>query len=172
MKMSSVTTIRTMLEILGFSAAAATYLTGNCGINSLDEIAYLDDIDNIDTTIKGVTNLGGTATTRTGVTAFTSRNYGIPVSIRAVANLKLCVYYLKHIERVQRRPVENSIDLVLVCSYSDKQRHEVSFKKTAEEPVLNYKDWPRTLETCPPCPGTIVLSICFGLENKLLFYRT
>jgi hypothetical protein len=40
-----------MLERLGFSAAAATYLTGTCGINYLDEIAYLDGIDGVDTTI-------------------------------------------------------------------------------------------------------------------------
>jgi hypothetical protein len=35
----------------------------------------------------------------------------------------------------------------LVHSYRDQQWHEVSFKKTAEEPVINEKDWPRTLET-------------------------
>jgi hypothetical protein len=91
--MSSVTTIGTMLEILGFSSAATTYLTCTCDINSLDEIAYVDGIDDVDTTIKGFTNLGGTATTVTGVTAVTSRNSVIPVSMRAVANLKLCVYY-------------------------------------------------------------------------------
>jgi hypothetical protein len=50
---------------LGFIAAAATYLTGTCGINSLDEIAYLDGIDDVDTTIKGVTNPGETVTTGT-----------------------------------------------------------------------------------------------------------
>jgi hypothetical protein len=61
--MSSVTSIRTMLECLGFSDAASTYLTGTCGIDLLDEIAYLDGIDDIDTTIKGVTNPGGTVTT-------------------------------------------------------------------------------------------------------------
>jgi hypothetical protein len=64
-----------------------------------------------------------------------------------VANLKLCVYYLKHIERVQRKPVPNSINLTLVRSYRDQERHEVSFKKTEEGPVINDKDWPRTLET-------------------------
>jgi hypothetical protein len=80
-----------------------------------------------------------------GVTAVTSRNNGIPVSIRAVANLKLCVYYLKHMERVQREPVANAINLVLVCRYSVQQQHEVSLKKTAEEPVINDKNWPRTL---------------------------
>jgi hypothetical protein len=77
----------------------------------MDEIAYLDDIDDVDTTIKGVTNPGGTMTTGTGITAVTSRNNGIPVSIRAVANLKLCVYYLKHMERVQRHPITNAVNL-------------------------------------------------------------
>jgi hypothetical protein len=34
----------------------------------------------------------------------------------------------------------------LVHSYQDQQRHEVGFKKTTEEPEINEKDWPRTLE--------------------------
>jgi hypothetical protein len=133
------------LERLGFSDAAAAYLTCTCGIDSMDEIAYLDGIDDIDTTIKGVTNPGGTVTTVEGTTRVTSRKNGIPVSSRAVANIKLCVYYLKHMERVQLKPIPNEINLVLVRSYRDQQRHEVGFKKTAEEPEINEKDWPRTL---------------------------
>jgi hypothetical protein len=143
-----------MLERLGFSAAAATYLTGNCGINSLDEIAYFDGIDDVDTTIKVVTNPGGTVTTGTGITTVTSCNNGIPVSIKTVPNMKLCVYYLKHTERVQRDPVANAINLVLVCSYRDQQLHEVCFKKTAEEPVINDNDWPRTLKTIREYPAS------------------
>jgi hypothetical protein len=50
------------MERLGFISAAATYFTGTFGINYLDEIAYLDGIDDVDTTIKGVTNPGGTVT--------------------------------------------------------------------------------------------------------------
>jgi hypothetical protein len=73
-------------------------------------------------------------TTGTGTSRVTSRNNGIPVSIRAVSNLKLLVYYLKHMERVQRKPVPSAINLLLVRSYRDQQRHEVGFKKTAEEP--------------------------------------
>jgi hypothetical protein len=134
------------LQRFGFSEAAATYLTGTCGIDSLDEIAYFDGIEDVDTTIKNVTNPGGTVTTGEGTSRFTSRNNGIHFSIRAVDNLKLCVYYLKHMERVQRKPVPNAINLVLVRSYRDQQRHEVGFKKTAEEHEINDKDWPRTLE--------------------------
>jgi hypothetical protein len=115
---------------LGFSQAASTYLTGTCGIDSLDEIAYLDGIDDVNTMIKGVTNPGGTVTTGTGEKAVTSRNNGLPFSIREVSNLKLCVYYLKHMERVQRKPIANTINLVLVRSYRDQQRHDVGFKNT------------------------------------------
>jgi hypothetical protein len=121
--MSSVTAMKTMLERLGFSDAAADYLTGASGIDSLDEIRYLDRIDDIDSSIKGVTNPGGTVTTGTG----------IPVSIRAMSNLKLLVYYLKHMERVQRKPVRSAINL-------DQQSHEGGFKKTAKEPEINDKD--------------------------------
>jgi hypothetical protein len=42
--------------------------------------------------------------------------------------------------------VPNAINLLLVRSYRDQQRHEVGFKNTAEEPESNDKDWPRTLE--------------------------
>jgi hypothetical protein len=144
--MSSVTAIKTMLERLGFSDTAAAYLTGASGIDSLDEIRYLDGIDDVDSTNKGVTNPGGTVTTGTGTSRVTSRNNVIPVSIRAVANLKLLVYYLKHMERVHREPVPNAINLLLVRSYREQHRHEFGFKNTAEEPEINKKDWPRTLE--------------------------
>jgi tRNA (Thr-GGU) A37 N-methylase len=138
--MSSVNAIRTTLERLVFIEVAATYLTGTCGIDSLDEIAYLDGIEDVDTTIKGVTNPGGTVMTGSGATRVTSRNNGIPVSTRAVANLKLCEYYLKHTEMVQRQPVANEINLVLVRSNCDQERHAVGFKTTAEEPEINDKD--------------------------------
>jgi hypothetical protein len=69
--MSSVSTIRKMFERLSFSKAMVTYLTGTCGIDSLNEIAYLDGIDDVDTTIKEVTNPGVTVTTGMGETSDT-----------------------------------------------------------------------------------------------------
>jgi hypothetical protein len=128
-----------------------TYLTGTCGIDSLEEIVYLDGVDNVDTTIKVVIIPGETVTTSSGTIAVTQCNNGIHVAIRAVANLKLCVYYLKHMERVELKPVVNTINLALVHSYRDQQRHEVSFKRNVELPVINDKDWPRTFETIKEC---------------------
>jgi hypothetical protein len=106
-----------MLQRFVFSDAAATYLTGTCGMDSMDEIAYLDGIDDVDTMIRCVTNLGGTVTTGEGNARVTSCNNRIPVSIRAVVNLKLCVYCLKHMERVQSKPVPNTINLLLDHMY-------------------------------------------------------
>jgi hypothetical protein len=101
------------------------YLTRDCGIDSLEGIAYLDGEGDAVTTIKGVTSPGGTVTGGTGTSAVTSLSNMIPVSIRAVANLKLCVYYLKHMERVQRKPMMvTDIDLELVHIYRDQQRYE------------------------------------------------
>jgi hypothetical protein len=141
-----------MLERLVFSEASATYLISTCGVNSLGEIAYLDLNEDVDAMIKGVTNPGGTVTTGEGTSRVTSRNNGIHVSIRAVVNLNLCVYYLKHMERVQRQPVPNAINLVLVRSYHDQQRHEVglllrnlkSMTKTGQGP------WRRSNSTLSP----------------------
>jgi hypothetical protein len=92
---------RTTLESLGFSFYMVSYLTRDCGIDSLEEIAYLDGEGDVETTVKGVTIPGGTVTVGTGTSAVTSHINGAPVSIRDVANLKLCVYYLKHMQRIQ-----------------------------------------------------------------------
>jgi hypothetical protein len=85
--------------------------------------------------------------TETGSASVTSRDNIIPVSIRVVSNLNLCAYYLKHMERVQRKPVASSINLTFFHRYRDKQQHGVRLKKTAEESVIDDKYWPRTLET-------------------------
>jgi ribose 5-phosphate isomerase len=68
-----------MLQRLVFSEDAATYLTGTFSIDSLEEIAYLDGEDDVDTMINGIKSLGGTVITGSGEIAVTSRNNGIPV---------------------------------------------------------------------------------------------
>jgi hypothetical protein len=60
--MSSISTIMKMLQRLGFSEDMTTYLMGTCGIDSLEDIAYLDGVDDVDTTIKFITSPGGTVT--------------------------------------------------------------------------------------------------------------
>jgi hypothetical protein len=91
--MSVTAATKTIMERLGFSDATVAYLTRDCDIGSQQEVAYLDGENDVEKMIKGVSSPGGTVTVETGRSAVASRNNGIPVSIMAVANLKLCVYY-------------------------------------------------------------------------------
>jgi hypothetical protein len=50
-------------------------------------------------------------------------------------------------------------------SYCDQQCHEVGFKKTAEEPEINDKYWPRTLEKIKEC-----LASQYGVTGDTLDY--
>jgi hypothetical protein len=68
-------------------------------------------------------------------------------------------------ERVPRQPTHTAINLVLVRSYCDQQLHEVGFKKTDEEPEINDKDWPRTLEKIKKC-----LASQYGVTGDTLDY--
>jgi hypothetical protein len=60
-----------MLDLSGFSEAAATYLIATCVIDSPGEIAYRDGSEDVDAMIKGVTNPGGTVTTGEGTSRVT-----------------------------------------------------------------------------------------------------
>jgi hypothetical protein len=57
----------------------------------LEEIAYLDGVEDVDIMIKGVASPGGKVKPGTGSAVVTSSNNGIHVSIRAVAKLKLFI---------------------------------------------------------------------------------
>jgi hypothetical protein len=92
--MSLKSATKTSMDRICFSVDAAAYLTKDCGIGALEDVAYLDGDGDVETTIKGVPIPGGIVTVGTGTLAVISQNNGIPVSIRAIANLKLCVYYL------------------------------------------------------------------------------
>jgi hypothetical protein len=180
--MSSVNAIKRTLERLGFSESVVTYLIGTCGVDSLGEIAYLDANKDGDEVIKGVTSPGGTVTTGGVTSRFTSHSNWIPVSIRAVANLKLYVYYLKHMERVQRQPVPNAINLVLLRSY--RYQKNSAMKKASRRQRKNLKSmtkigqgpWRRSKSTLPPnmvsldqhCIMLFALRLQSNLKLKIL----
>ena len=90
---------------LGFSAQAATDIMGNQGIDSLEELRVLDDKE-VESLCKVVR--------KPGVTASTAGN---TVSLRAEANLKLAVFYLKFLERTSRLANANNITLNNVRSF-------------------------------------------------------
>jgi hypothetical protein len=77
----------------------------------LEEISYLDGKDDVETITKRLNLLYGCATVGAGSNAVTVHLVGYEISIRAVSNLRLWVFYLKHQERVNRVPISGGITL-------------------------------------------------------------
>jgi hypothetical protein len=122
-------------------------MTRVCNVDSLDEVKFMDGKDDVENMIKRVNRPGGTFTVGSGNGAVTTPNVGLHVSLRADNNLKLCVYFLKHMERVQRLPTSASITLEVVQGYREQQWYEDKFNKTAVDPEINDKDWPRNMKS-------------------------
>jgi hypothetical protein len=131
---------------LGFTEDAAKYFTRDADLSSLDEVAYLDGDDDVDNLIKRLNHPGGTTTSGNGIISVTSPNSGYGVSIRSESNLNMCVFYLNHQEIVYHHPTVDLINLSLVRGFRDQQKWKDNFKKTVVEPMINDKDWSRTLE--------------------------
>jgi hypothetical protein len=144
-----------MLVRLGFTESASRYMVRRAGLDSLKEVAYLDD-DDAESLIKHGDRPDGSTTVGNGAEAVTTSNMGCTVSIRAEENLKRCVFYLKHCIRVTRTPKVALIDMDLVCGFHDQMKWEESFKKTEVEPVSNDKDWPRTLDNMREFRASII----------------
>ena len=86
--MAEAASIRTMLECMGFTPEAAQLVTGDQGIDSVDELRNLDD-DKASNLCRVLRRPGGT-------NAAGAADPGTKVLARAEDNLKLAIYYVKH----------------------------------------------------------------------------
>jgi hypothetical protein len=161
--MATSATMRTTFERLGFTPVAASSLEGNDrGINILDEVVFLNDKD-IDSLVKqlrrpggmiaGPAIVGGAAQVNPGPLV---ANPGHSMSIRADTNLKLEVFYPRHQARISRIVAPASVALTVVRPLRSTKEYEEKFKVTAEQMVINEKDWPRTLEAIHEFFGSVL----------------
>ena len=82
--MAQAQTIRTMLVRMGFTADADNLITGDQGIDSVDELRTLDK--------NTASNLCRVLRRPGGVTAAGAADPGTKISARAEENLKLAIY--------------------------------------------------------------------------------
>jgi hypothetical protein len=161
--MATSATMRAMFERLGFTPGAASSLEGNDhGINTLEEVVFLNDKD-IYTLVKQLRRLGGMIAGPTivggaaqGAPGPLVANPGHSVSIRAETNIKLEVFYLRHQSRISRIVSPASIALPFVRRVRSTKEYEENFKVTAEQPIINEKDWPRTMEAIHEFFGSVL----------------
>jgi hypothetical protein len=99
-------------------------MTRACNVDSLDEVKWMNGEDDVENIIKRINSPGSTFTFGSGNDAVKAPNVGLQVSLSAENNLKLCVYFLKHTERVQWVPTAAYITLEVVRGYREQQRYE------------------------------------------------
>jgi hypothetical protein len=165
-------TTREIFERLGFTPGAAESLEGNNhGINDFEVIVFLNDKD-IDRLVKQIWRPGGMISgpaivggAGQGNPGPLVANPGQYVSIRADANLKLAVFYLCHQARISRIVAPASVSLTAKRSLSSTEEYEGNFKVTADQPVINEKYWPRTMEAISEFFGSVL-----GGNGLLLAY--
>ena len=137
--MAETAAIRTMLQRVGFSNEAAVLITGDQGIDSLDEIRTLDDAKSSNL-CKILRRPGGT----TGAAG--AADPGVKVSARAEDNLKLVIYYVKHQDRVSRTTDIARITLVAIRRLVKQQETEKNHTDPDSPPTIDADDWPKTME--------------------------
>jgi hypothetical protein len=103
--------------------------------------------------IAGPTIVGGSVQGNPGTLV---ANHGHSVSIRAETNLKLAVFYLRHQAQISRIVAPASDALTVVRRLRSTKEYGENFKVTAEQPIINEKDWPRTMEAIREFFGSVL----------------
>lgn len=159
--------IRTALVRIGFSQQAATNITTEQGLDSLDEIGLLKD-EEVENLCRVLRKPGGLAPGRANQPPVA--NYGTSVSLRAENNLKLMCYFIRFRKRTSRTVVPGDIDLVPIRSLRDYRTWEEEHTEM-EAPEINTKDWPRTIDNIEEylrgCLGTTKIPLAYVIRNDL-----
>jgi hypothetical protein len=137
--------VRTALARIGFLEAAAQAITDEQGIDSLEEIRLLSD-DEISNLAKLLRRPGGVVPGQVNATGNAVPNPGIQVNARAETNLKLVAFYLRHQVRIGRTVTPADVTLENIRSIRELRDYEGTWKASNDTPVINAKDWPKTME--------------------------
>jgi len=137
--MAANVTLRTCLQNLGFTQAAATYIVETQGFDTPEDYALLTDSEAMNI-CKITRRPGGT----TGQGNNAQANPGIPVSLKAENHLKMLCYYFRYRQRVSR-PLRNDLATVAnIRQYLAQARLEESHEDPSP-PELTFHNWTRTL---------------------------
>ena len=141
--------MRAAMVRIGFSEQAAqALLVEEQGIaTTLDEIRLLSD-DEIESLCKVIHRPGGTLPPPAGAAAGAAQipNPGVQVNLRAAMNLKLLSFHLRHQVRVSGTVAVASVTLETIRTIRELREFESTYNNPNELPVINPKDWPKTME--------------------------
>jgi hypothetical protein len=139
--MAALNAMRTMLQRIGFSAAASQVLVDEQGMDTLAEIHQLLTDDEIENLCKVIRRPGGTVPGPNSGDAPVN-NPGTPVNLRAENHLKLLVFFLRHQERVSKETNVANVTLNTIRTVRELRDFESTYKAPDDPPSINSKDWP------------------------------
>ena len=140
--------MRAAFARLGFTDPGPTMIVGDQGIDHINILADLDD-EEVETLLKLLRRPGGTIANPNagdpGQPAFITAP-GISVSMRAATNLKLAVYYCRHMTRTSRLFAAATVTTAIIRPLKPLRDEELAHTAPTETPSINPKNWPKTLE--------------------------
>ena len=144
--MANILAINEMYERLGFTAQAARLISGAQGMDDLAELGLLTDKE-VDALCKLVRSPGGMVPNPAGRAGATMIAPGYAISMRAITNLKLACYFIRHQTRTSRDCNPVLISLARVRELRPLRTAELASTAPDDKIVLNDKNWPKTLES-------------------------
>ena len=143
--MATIVAMNDMYVRLGFTVAAAAFLTGAQGMRNLDELSLLTETE-VEALCKLLRSPGGMIPNPAGrgnpIVA-----PGCSVSMRAITNLKLSCYFVRHQNRTSRDCEPADVTLVRVRELRPLRESEITYVALADKITVNDKNWPKTLES-------------------------
>ena len=147
--MAAVAAMRTALTHLGFTQDVAAMITNIQGVDSIDELKFLND-NEVEGLCNNIRKPGGMMPNPdAGVQGEPAMicNPGQGVSARAKNNLKLCCYFICHCERISRSVTADQITLANVHALRDLRDAEIDHVDHEPMPkLMDWKNWPKTME--------------------------
>jgi hypothetical protein len=148
--MAALNAMRTMLQRIGFSAAASQVLVDEQGMDTLAEIQLLSD-DEVESLCRVIRRPGGTFPGPNPNDAPVS-NPGTPVNLRAENHLKLFAFFLRHQDRVGRTTNVASITLETIRALRElatlSRRTRRRMTRPRSTPRTGRKPWIASRSTC------------------------
>lgn len=139
--------MRGVFTRLGFTVDAARVIVDDQGIDDIQEMTILSDLE-VENLCKVVRRPGGVIPNPNAAEGQPQviPNQGSQVSLRAENNLKLACFWLRHRVRTSRETTPPNVTLASVRTVRELRLSEQSYDTPHESPTINDRDWPRTIE--------------------------
>ena len=146
--------MRQVFKRCGFTTEASNAMEGVQAIDSIEELRLLKDSE-IESLCKVIRRPGGTIADPDN-DGQVIPNPGFPVALRSENNLKLAAYWLRLQVKVNRVTTPALVMLDTVRTVRELRDSDIAYSAPTEYPVINDKDWPRTIESIVEFLGTFL----------------